>query len=138
MYYNYNTISFMKNVGFLIKLFNVNDTSNDKTSSGITWVEAYERISGNKINDLNLVGAHMSTTSGLSGAINTEYIAIITKEQNSFSNFKEILVDQKVVERFSLIKKRDKNNVILTLKNIRKTVGPYEKIIFEDKILYRS
>lgn len=106
MYYNYNTISFMKNVGFLIKLFNVNDTSNDKTSSGITWVEAYERISGNKINDLNLVGAHMSTTSGLSGAINTEYIAIITKEQNSFSNFKEILVDQKMVVSYKEAKNK--------------------------------
>lgn len=82
---------------FLIRLFNVSNTSDDKTTSGITWIEAFERIAKIKITDSNLVGAHMSTNPGLSGANNTEYIALITKEQNSFSNWKEILVNKKFI-----------------------------------------
>lgn len=64
-----------------MKLFNVLNTADDKTTSGISWLEALEKQLGKKLpkysNGMEMVGGHMSSYSGRSHSLNTEYIAYI-------------------------------------------------------------
>ncbi|MBQ6280407.1 MAG: hypothetical protein IJK72_03040 [Mycoplasma sp.] len=79
-----------------MKLYNVLNTSDDKTASGISWLEALEKQLGKKLpkyssNGVEMVGGHMSSCSGRCHSWNTDYIAYIPKSFNDNQNNYEFI-----------------------------------------------
>lgn len=75
-------------------LYNVANTSEDRTFSGIDWLSTIEKKLGIIFsNRENWVGAHMARNPGMSGSWNTEYIVAIHKSKNNLDNKTRIPVD---------------------------------------------
>ena len=93
-----------------MKLFNVLNTADDKTRSGISWLEALEKQLGNTLptikNGVEMVGGHMSSCSGRCNSQNTDYIAYIPKSFNdNQNNYESIEVQNGYYARYEDVKK---------------------------------